>query len=166
MEKYMGSPGVEDPHVIIRPETHSWGVEFVERPEEADCVVLWLIPNTGGLFGSAGEEIRNELSRNNIEVAYVNWIKAMKPTVVAINFSNPWVIGEIDNEDLHSVLATFGTTTDALLDVLSGRFAPTGRLPFSIPASAEAVQSNRADLPGAMEEEGYAVFDFGGGISY
>lgn len=167
LEKYMVSRrDPENAHIVIVPENNAWGVEFVASPEEADLVVLWLIPSTGGLFGSRGAEIHNELSKNNIDVEYVNKIKDQVPTVVGINFSNPWVISEIDNGSLKTVLATFGTTTDALLDVLSGQYKPTGKMPFSIPASTEAVLNNKADVPGALEGEGYAVFNFDDGISY
>lgn len=166
-EKYMQSRrGSGNPHIVITPEVNRWNVEFVDSPDKTDLVVLWLIPSTGGLFGSSGAEIHNELSKNNIDVDYVNKLKAQKPTVVAINFSNPWVISEIDDGNLNTVLATFGTTTDALLDVLSGNYKPTGKMPFSIPASTEAVKNNLADVPGALEKEGYAVFNFDEGISY
>ena len=78
----------------------------------------------------------------------------------------PGIISEIDNGNANTILATFGTTTDALLDVLSGKFNPTGKMPFAIPASREAVLSNKADVPGNLEPEGYAVFKFNDGFSY
>ncbi|WP_020531831.1 glycoside hydrolase family 3 protein [Flexithrix dorotheae] len=166
-EKYIVERGdTDNPHVVINPETNHWDMEFVDSPEEADLVILWLIPHTGGLFGSNGEKIFNELSKNNIDVAYVNKIKDQKPTVTVINFSNPWVINEIDNDNLNTVLATFGTTSDALLDVLSGKFNPTGKMPFSIPVSGEAVENNLADVPGYQEDDGYALFKFDEGLSY
>jgi len=118
------------------------------------------------MFSASGTAISNELSKNNIDVPYVNEIKAQKPTVTVINFSNPWVINEIDNGNLNTVLATFGTTSDALLDVLSGEFEPSGKMPFSIPASTEAVNNNLADTPGSQEKEGYAVFEYDAGLQY
>lgn len=165
-EKYVVSRGSDNPHVVIVPEENSWDLEFVDSPEQADLAVLWLIPGSGGLFGSGGAEIHNELSNNNIDIDYVNQIKAQKPTTVAINFSNPWVISEIDNGNMNTVLATFGTTTDAFLDVISGKFNPSGKMPFSIPSSTEAVENNLADVPGSAEAAGYAVFNFDDGIGY
>ena len=165
-EKYMVSRGEENPHIVIVPEQNNWDLEFVNSFEKADVVVLWLIPNTGGLFNSKMTEINIELSKNNIDVEYVNKIKAQKPTVIAVNFSNPWIISEIDNGNANTILATFGTTTDALLDIFSGNFNPTGKMPFAIPASCEAVLNNKADVPGNLEPEGYAVFKFNDGVSY
>ena len=165
-EKYMVARNDSNAHIVVKPEQNNWNIEFVNSAEAADVVVLWLIPNTGGLFNSKKAEINIELSKNNIDVEYVNKTKAAKPTVVAINFSNPWIISEIDNGDLTTLLATFGTTPDALLDVISGKFNPKGKMPFAIPASREAVLKNKADVPGNLEPEGYAVFRFNDGISY
>ena len=49
---------------------------------------------------------------------------------LAINFSNPWVIQEIDKGKAQTIIATFGTSTDALIDILSGAFNPTGKCRF------------------------------------
>jgi beta-glucosidase len=166
-EKYMVSRGGSDnPQTVIVPEINNWDVEFVNSPADADVAILWLIPKTGGLFGSSGGEIKLELSENNIDIKHVNKIKSTKQTIIAINFSNPWVISEIDDNNTNTVLATFGTTTDALLDIVTGKFNPTGKMPFSIPASREAVLKNKADVPGYLEPEGYAVFKFDDGIGY
>lgn len=164
LQRSQQGPAVQ--HTVIAPEESSWNLEFVDSPEQADICVLWLIPRSAGLFGSRGAPINIELSSNNIDVDYVNNLKAKKPTVVVINFSNPWVIKGIDTGDANTILATFGTTADALLDVLSGKFSPSGRMPFSIPVSQESVESNQSDVPGYEEPEGYALFKFDDGISY
>jgi beta-glucosidase len=39
-------------------------------------------------------------------------------------------------------------------------------MPFLIPASRKAVLKNKADVPGNLEPQGYAVFRFNDGISY
>ena len=154
------------PVTVFKPETNLWNIEFVSTKDEADVVLMWLIPNGGGLFSSAGTPIELGLSKNRIDVAHVNEIKNSKPTVVVINYTNPWVIDEIDNGNLKTVLATFGTTQDALLDVLSGKFNPSGKMPFTTPVSMKAVLENKADVPGYLEPAGYALFKFGDGLSY
>lgn len=165
-ENYMVARGSDNPHNVIIPEKPGWDVEFANSAEEADVVLLWLNPKSPGLFGSRGAEINIELSNNSIDVDYVNQLKAKKPTVIAINFSNPWVIKEIDTGNANTILATFGATIDALLDVVSGKYNPTGKMPFSIPASHEMVENNQSDVPGYQEPEGYALFKFDDGISY
>jgi len=150
---------------VNKPTIQNSNIEFVSTKEEADVVLLWLIPSGGGLFSSGGQPIELSLSKNKIDVAHVNEILNAKPTILAINFTNPWVIDEIDKGKAKTILATFGTTQDALLDIVSGAFNPTGKLPFSIPVSEKAVQENKSDVPGYLEPN-YALFKFGTGLSY
>ena len=142
------------------------GIEFVKDKKEADLVVLTVTPNAGGLFSSTGAEIKLQLSDNKIDVAYINEVTSGKPTVVVINYTNPWVIDEIDTENLQTVLATFGTSSDALLDVLTGKYSPTGKMPFTTPKSRQAVLDNQSDVPGYLKPDGYALFKFGEGFGY
>jgi beta-glucosidase len=53
-----------------------------------------------------------------------------------------------------------------LLDIVTGKFIPTGKMPFSTPVSEDAVRNNREDVPGYLEGEGYALFKFDEGLSY
>lgn len=161
------NPG--NPHNVIIPDENRWGIEFTDSPSKADFVILWLTPSgrMSGLQRSAtATPIDIRLSKNSIDITYVNRLTALKPAAVVINFSKPWVINEIDNRNLNAILATFGTTSSALLDVLTGKFNPSGRMPFATPVSQQAVESNMADVPGEMEMQGYSLFKFGDGLSY
>ena len=142
------------------------GLEFVSTKEEADVVLLWLIPTTGGLFSSQGSKIDLNLSKNRIDVNHVNEVLNAKPTIVAINYTNPWVIEEIDKGKATSIIATFGTTQEALLDIVTGAYKPTGKMPFTTPVNQAAVEANKSDVPGYMEGPGYGLFAFGHGLSY
>lgn len=142
------------------------GLEFVNTKEEADVVLLWLIPSAGGLFSSQGAKIDLNLSKNRIDVNHVNEIINAKPTVVAINYTNPWVIEEIDKGKAASIIATFGTTQEALLDIVTGAYNPSGKMPFTTPLNQAVVESNKSDVPGYMEGPGYGLFAFGHGLSY
>jgi len=165
-ETYYDNGKTKNPAAVVKPEPNKWNLDFVSTPEEADVVLLWLIPNAGSLFGSTGAPIVLNLSKNKVDTEHVNLLTGSKPTIVAINFSSPWVIDEIDKGNLKTVLATFGTTTDALLDVVSGLFNPTGKMPFTTPVSNQAVLDNQSDVPGFMKPKGYALFKFGEGLSY
>lgn len=145
-------------------------ITFVATPEEADVIVIWLKPSAKSLFASDGSPIYLSLSKNSIDVAYINALAARKPIIVAINYSNPWVIDEIYPKDastrIKGVLATFGTTTDALLDIVTGKFSPTGKMPFTTPISEAAVQQQKEDVPGYEEGAGYPLFKFKEGLTY
>ena len=148
---------------------NQFDIEFVETPVEAEMVLLWLQPGGNSLFQSTGEPVSVSLSKCGVDVDYVNGISAKKPTILAINYTNPWVINEVYNQktkNVVGVLATFGTTTDALLDVITGKFNPTGKMPFSTPVSDEAVENQKEDVPGYLEGEGYALFNYDEGIGY
>lgn len=151
---------------VNKPNIQNSTIEFVSTKDEADVVLLWLFPTTGGLFSSGGQPIELSLSKNKIDVAHVNELINSKPTIVVINYTNPWVIDEIDKGKAKTILATFGTSQGALIDIISGKFNPTGKMPFSTPASEKAAAENKSDLPGSMENPGYALFKFGDGLSY
>ncbi len=165
-ESYYDNGRTKTPFTVIKPANNPWNFEFVSTKEEADVVILWLTPNGGSLFNSTSAPIDISLSKNKIDVARVNEITSTKPTVVVINYTSPWMILEIDNANLKTVLATFGTTTDAILDVVSGAFNPTGKMPFTTPISQKAILENQSDVPGFMKPKGYALFTFGDGIGY
>jgi beta-glucosidase len=72
-----------------------------------------------------------------------------------------------------AVVATFDVNAAALLDVLRGRFNPSGKLPLSIPANQAAADNNAPDVPGYLEAFDYAYtnrvndkYVFGFGLSY
>lgn len=130
-------------------------------------ILLWLVPKSPSLFDADGSALHINLSNNNVDVDYIKTLTSKKPTILAVNYSNPWAIDEIYQEGskhVKSVLATFGTTPEALLDVVTGRFKPQGKMPFSTPVSDEAAQNQKSDVPGYMEDEGYALFNFDEGL--
>lgn len=146
------------------------GLEFVATPEQADVILLWLKPVVKPLFESTSEPLKVSLSSCAVNVDYINELTAKKPTVLVVNYTNPFVIDEIYNDKTKNrfagVLATFGTTNEALLDIVTGKFNPTGKMPFTTPFSDEAVSNNKEDLPGYKEGKDYGLFWFNDGLSY
>jgi beta-glucosidase len=96
-------------------------------------------------------------------------MSAKKPTVLAINYTNPWAIDEVyqeDSKNIKGVLATFGTTPEAVLDIVTGKFKPSGKMPFTTPVSDEMAQKQKSDVPGHMEGASYGLFQFDEGWTY
>ena len=82
------------------------------------------------------------------------------PTVVAIHLERPAVIPEISAAAC-AVLAVFGASDAALLDVVFGDAEPRGRLPIQLPRSMDAVRGGRPDVP---RESADPLFDYGAGL--
>ena len=161
---------LSDPGSVFKTNDSNYPVTFVNTPAEADFVLLWIVPRGNSLFGSTGAPISLSLSKCSVDVNYVNQLSAGKPTILVVNYTNPWVINEIYNDktkgNIKAVLATFGTTPDALLDVVLGKYNPTGKMPFSTPVSDEAVTNQKEDVPGYLEGKDYALFNYSQGLSY
>ena len=84
------------------------------------------------------------------------------PTIVVIDLDRPAVIPEIA-QACAGLLATFGASDAAVLDVIFGRHKPTAKLPFELPSSMEAVRKQKEDLPYDSENP---LFPFGYGLTY
>ncbi|MEU6842134.1 glycoside hydrolase family 3 N-terminal domain-containing protein [Streptomyces sp. NPDC046716] len=79
-------------------------------------------------------------------VEHVGALAARVPTVVLVYLERPAVLTEIAGAAT-AVVGDFGAEDDALLDLVFGRCAPEGRLPFDLPSSMKAVGESREDVP-------------------
>ena len=96
-------------------------------------------------------------------------LSSKKATILAVNYTNPWAIDEVyqdGSKTILGVLATFGTTPEAILDIVTGKFNPSGKMPFTTPISDEAAQHQQSDVPGYLEGDGYGLFNFDEGLRY
>lgn len=137
--------------------------EVVSDPTQADFAILRLAapyePRKGFLDSlfHAGD-----LDFKSPEKERILGILETVPTVVDFYFERPAVIPEI-NAKCVALLANFGANDASVLDVLFGRFAPTGKLPFEIPSSMEAARKQKEDLPYDSENP---LYPFGFGLTY
>ena len=146
-------------------------VQIVDSAEQADVVLLWLRPTVYQRPEHDYADIALS-PLTGVDVAKVKQMEALKPTVLAINFINPWIVNEVE-PGAAAVLATFDVKAEALLDVVRGRFNPTGKLPLTIPADQAAVDRNAPDVPGYAEAFDYAYknrandkYLYGFGLTY
>jgi beta-glucosidase len=86
----------------------------------------------------------------------------MVPTIVDIYLDRPAVIPEISAK-AKGLLADFGASDAAVLDVIFGKFKPGGHLPIELPSSMEAVRNQKEDLPYDSKDP---LYKFGFGLSY
>ncbi len=86
-------------------------------------------------------------------------------TVLVVRFRQPFVLDtESGLQETGAVLATFGASDAAVMDVLTGKHAPAAKLPFALAESAESILSQDSDAPGYAEED--TLFPFGHGLAY
>ncbi len=103
-----------------------------------------------------------DLSFPSDEVNRILEILETAPTVFDIFLERSAVIPEIAVASV-ALTGSFGASDAAWLDVVFGRFAPVGRLPFELPSSMDAVRNQKPDAPHDSEEP---LFPFGHGLRY
>jgi beta-glucosidase len=96
------------------------------------------------------------------EKARLLQIMAQVPTIVDIYLDRPAVIPELANQSA-ALLANFGASDAAVLDVIFGRFRPSGKLPFEMPSSMMAVCQQKEDVPYDSDQP---LYPFGYGLTY
>lgn len=85
-----------------------------------------------------------------------------KPVITIINLERPAVIPEI-NTLSRALIADFDSSDEVLFELLFGKFAPSGKLPFELPASVEAVKQQKEDVP---YDSPNPLYPFGAGLGY
>lgn len=87
--------------------------------------------------------------------------------VLHVYFRQPFVLDEASGlRDSGAIVAGFGITDRTLMEVLSGRFEPQGRMPFALAGTRAAVEQQFSDLPCYEETADGALFPFGHGLRY
>lgn len=86
-------------------------------------------------------------------------------TILVIYFRHPYVLDKASGIlDAGAILASFGVGEPALMDVLSGKVKPQGRLPFALANNLEAIAKKRPDQAGYPKAD--TLYGFGFGLSY
>lgn len=133
----------------------------VTDPLQADLAVLRLgtpYEKRPGLFESFFHA--GSLAFPEDELKEILRLLDTVPTLVCVNLERPAVLPEIA-ERAAALVADFGASDAALLDVAFGRARAEGRLPFELPRSMEAVRASRPDVPDDTENP---VFAYGHGL--
>ena len=148
----------------VKPEVAAQYGEVVETVAEADLAILRLHTPFEQRDGDFLESLfhAGDLDFKEPEKSRLLEIMAQVPTIVDIYLDRPAVIPEIAEQSL-ALLANFGASDAAVLDVIFGKFSPGGKLPFELPSSMEAVRKQKSDLPNDSENP---LFPFGHGLRY
>jgi beta-glucosidase len=149
----------------INPEKVAVYGTVVEKPEEADVAIIRIrapgehLKGTGllgNLFSQGSLEFKEDKKSEILEILQ------KVPAIVDIYLDRPAVIPEIAAGS-KALLANFGACDEALLDIIFGKVSPSGKLPFEMPSSMEAVRNQKEDVPYDSENP---LFEFGFGLTY
>ncbi|MBI9051000.1 MAG: glycoside hydrolase family 3 C-terminal domain-containing protein [Anaerolineaceae bacterium] len=149
----------------INAEIAGQYAHVVDKPEDADIAILhletpWVPVDTENPFAKGFHH--GDLDFKGAAKEEIMALLEAVPTIVVIHMDRPAVIPEI-NKAIVGLMAEFGASDEAVLDVIFGKAAPQGKLPFELPSSMEAVRKQRTDMPHDSENPLYA---FGFGLRY
>jgi beta-glucosidase len=149
----------------VDPKVASQYGTVVDKPEDADIAILRLntpfVPVESPIMMARmfhhGDLDFKEPQKDSI-LQLLNKI----PTIVDIYIDRPAVIPEISAK-AKGLLADFGASDAAVMDVIFGKYKPGGHLPIELPSSMDAVRTQKEDVPYDSKNP---LYKFGFGLSY
>ena len=147
----------------VDPAVAAQYADIVPTPEAADCAILrldtpWVPVETQNPFARGFHH--GDLDFKAPEKDEILALLHRAPTIVVIYLDRPAVIPEI-SAAARVLLADFGASDAAVLDVIFGKARAEGRLPFELPSSMEAVRTQNADVP---YDSAQPLYPFGFGL--
>jgi len=136
----------------ISPEVATQrGWTVVTDPKQADVAIVRLTAPFETLhpqyvFGAMQHEGNLAFRDGEPEYEAFKQVSSVVPTVVTVYLDRPAILAPL-KERARAVIANFGVSDVALLDVLVGRAKPEGKLPFELPSSMDAVLAQKSDVP-------------------
>lgn len=134
---------VEYGTVVADPADADVAIIRLKAPFEArNSIFLEAVTHQGSLDFSADT------------VEHVRALAAQVPLILDVYLDRPAILTPV-NEVIAGLVANYGASDAALLDALTGKISPCGRLPFELPRSMNAVRSSRPDVPSDSENPLY-----------
>ena len=134
-------------------------------PEDSDYILIKLSSPSGRF--EAQYEMQKMLGGGPLdftseEIKRIKSLAKIKPVILVMSLKRPTVFSEIaDVSD--AIIADFQVQENILLEMIYGKFSPSGKLPFEIPSSIKAVKDQKEDLP---YDSVNPLFKFRHGLSY
>jgi beta-glucosidase len=127
------------------------GWTVASDPKQADFAIVRLTApfetlHPQYIFGAMQHEGSLAFRDGDPDYEAFKRVSAAVPTIVTVYLDRPAILTPL-KERARAVIANFGVSDEALLDVLTGRAKPEGRLPFELPSSMEAVAGQKSDIP-------------------
>jgi len=138
-------------HGISAAAARSAGLTVVSDAGEAEVALLRLQAPFERLhphhfFGAMQNEGRLDFRVGDAGFDALMALPADLPAVVAIDMDRPAILTNL-RERAAGMIALFGASDAALLEVVTGKSPPRGRLPLNLPSSMQAVEAQDPALP-------------------
>lgn len=154
-------------HGIDPQVAAGYGMTVVTDPAQAEVAIMRVgapfeTLHPGWVFGAMQHEGNLGFRDGEAEYEAIKRVSAAVPTVLSVYLDRPAILTGV-RDRVRALVGNFGVSDAALLDVLTGRAAPEGRLPFELPSSMEAVAAQRPDAP---RDSARPLYPFGFGLRY
>ena len=142
-------------------------VTLTDNYEEADYAILFVNPASGDYFTATAGYLELDICENKVVPNVDDHCRPMKEThlettltgtgkitdiaaavhakggkvISNINFPLAWLVGNVER-NVDALTAGFETYPSATLDVIFGRYNPTGKLPITLPRGDEVLAVN------------------------
>ena len=142
-------------------------VTLTDNYQEADYAILFVNPSSGDYFTATAGYLELDICENKVVPNVDDFCRPMKEThlettltgtgriadiaaavhakggkvISNINFPLAWLVGNVER-NVDALTAGFETYPSATLDVLFGRYNPTGKLPITLPRGDEVLAVN------------------------
>ncbi len=151
-------------HGIKSPEVFNKYGQVVNNPADADVIFEKLQTPYDERSDYFLESFfhQGRLFFTDKEIAETLDLIKQKPSIVSIQLERPAVFTEIDAA-ASATIVDFGTDDDVMAEILFGKYNPSGKMPFELPSTQEAVEKQLTDVPYDSENP---LYPFGFGLSY
>jgi len=147
-----------DPNIVMK------FADVVKKVENADFALIRLETpyrkDTREFFARFFKG--GELTYTDKQLKHLDKIMKSCPTIVSVKLLRPAVFPEIA-KNAFGIIGEFEVKDEILLEAIFGKFSPSGKLPFELPSSMDAVKKQKSDVPFDSESP---LFPFGFGLSY
>lgn len=142
------------------------GLEVVDTLEAAQFALVRLQAPAEALhpnhfFGAMQHEGRLDFRNGDVGYEAFKQAAARVPTIVAVDLDRPAILTNI-RDKARALIALFGASDAALLDVVTGRAMPRGKMPLELPRSMAAVE---AQDPAVPDDSVAPLYPAGAGLS-
>ena len=141
------------------------GLIVVDDPTKAELALVRVSTPSEKLhpyafFGSRQNEGRLDFHADDPGYVAILRATAVVPTIVAVDMDRPAILTNI-RDCAAAMLAVFGASDAAVLDVVTGKARARGRLPFELPSSMASVARQN---PARSDDSASPLFKAGAGI--